>query len=199
MFNIIEGLKSAIADHGISVFLHVEGKLGLSCRNPVTGLSSVFVDLALDVNLPIVPVRFVGGLPIAQMEVTLDFPVGYCKQDYYVGRPIMPDELRALNYAQRRKLVVAAINNLGPSNQEEVPGVPNLAFGKAVKDWVNKTGATEFKAVLFKVIDALTSTSAEETRDLIMAACGDRTGLGYDAKGRWLSEMADWLFTPTSR
>jgi 3-oxoacyl-(acyl-carrier-protein) synthase/3-hydroxymyristoyl/3-hydroxydecanoyl-(acyl carrier protein) dehydratase len=199
MFNIIEGLKSAIADHGISVFLHVEGKLGLSCRNPVTGLSSVFVDLALDANLPIVPVRFVGGLPIAQLEVTLDFPVGYCKQDYYVGRPIMPDELRALNYAQRRKLVVAAINNLGPSNQEEVPGVPNLAFGKAVKDWVNKTGATEFKAVLFKVIDALTSTSAEETRDLIMAACGDRTGLGYDAKGRWLSEMADWLFTPTSR
>ena len=194
MFTIIDGLKSAIAEHGISVFLHVEGKLGLSCRNPVNGLSSVFVDLALAANLPIVPVRFVGGLPIAQMKVTLDFPVGYCKQDYYVGRPIMPDELRTLTYAQRRNLVIRAINTLGPSNQEEVPGAPNLAFGNAVKAWINKTGATEFKAVLFKVVEALTSTSAEETRDLIKAACGDRTGLANDAKGRWLSEMADWLF-----
>jgi 3-hydroxymyristoyl/3-hydroxydecanoyl-(acyl carrier protein) dehydratase len=194
MFNIIDGLKSAIADHGISVFLHVEGKLGLSCRNPVRGLSSVFVDLALAEYLPIVPVRFVGGLPIAQMKGTLDFPVGYCKQDYYVGRPIMPDELRTLTYAQRRRLVIEAINNLGPSNQEEVPGAPNPAFGKAVKAWIDKTGVTEFNAVLFKAIEALTSTSAEETRDLIKAAGGDRTGLGDDAKGRWLSEMADWLF-----
>ena len=106
----------------------------------------------------------------------------------------MPDELRALTYAQRRNLVIGAINTLGPSNQEEVPGAPNLAFGNAVKAWINKTGVTEFKAVLFKVVEALTSTSAEDIRDLIKAACGDRTGLGNDAKGRWLSEMADWLF-----
>jgi hypothetical protein len=154
----------------------------------------VFVDLALDADLPIVPVRFVGGLPIEEMETTLDFPVGYGKQDYYVGRPIMPDELRVLPYAERRKFVMDAINNLGPSNETEVPYPPNPAFEKAVKTWMEKTGATEVKTVLFKAFETLQSPTTEETRALIRAAHGDRTGFGNDARGRWLSQMVEWLF-----
>jgi acyl transferase domain-containing protein/3-hydroxymyristoyl/3-hydroxydecanoyl-(acyl carrier protein) dehydratase/1-acyl-sn-glycerol-3-phosphate acyltransferase len=194
MFDIIDRLKAGVADEGASVFLHVEGRLGLSCRHPVRTLSSVFVDLALDADLPIVPVRFVGGLPVKEMETTLDFPVGYGKQDYYMGRPIMPDELRVLPYAERRKFVMDAINNLGPSNETEVPNPPNSAFEKEVKTWIEKTGATEVKAVLFKAFETLQGPTTEETRALIRAAYGDRKGFGSGAMGSWLSEMAHWLF-----
>jgi hypothetical protein len=194
MFNIIERFKAGIVQEGISVFLHVEGRLGLSCRHPVKALSSVFIDLALAANMPIVPVRFVGGLPVKEMETTLDFPVGYGKQDYYVGRPILPEELAALPYAERRKSVIKAINSLGPPNKEEVPNPPNPAFAEKVNSWINETGATEVKTVFFKAIETLTHTTTEETQELIQAARDKQKFFGLDPRGQWLSQMAGWLF-----
>ena len=60
LFNIIDTFKEQIKKQGISVFLHTEGRLGLTCKNPVKILSSVFIDMALESDLPIVPVRFTG-------------------------------------------------------------------------------------------------------------------------------------------
>ena len=109
--------------------------------------------MALESDLPIVPVRFKGGLPVEKLDNTLDFPVGYGKQDYYIGTPILPETLKALNYADRRKMVITAINNLGGTNEQETPNKPSPDFIKAVKSWIKQTNTSEVKAVLFKALD----------------------------------------------
>ena len=193
MFKIIEKLKSDINVHRKSVFLHVEGKLGLTCREPVRILSSVFIDLALDMNLPIIPVRFARGLPADRLNSALDFPVGYGKQDYYVGRPVFPEDLRLSSYAERRKTVMNAINQLGPSNEDEEPDKPNTLFAEKVAMWRARTGVSEVKAVLFRAMEGLGSDVCPETRELIRVVHERREKFGDDPMDRWLSGMAAWL------
>jgi hypothetical protein len=194
LFTIIGQFKEQIKNQGISVFLHTEGRLGLTCRNPVKILSSVFIDMALESDLPIVPVRFKGGLPFENLEATLDFPVGYTKQDYYIGTPILPETLRTLNYADRRKMVINAINNLGGSNAQEIPGKPDPLFMKSVASWRKKTGATEVKAVIFKALELLTELPEEKThKTLLKRGHGETIEFKDDDKDRWLKKLADWL------
>ena len=56
-------------------------------------------------------------------------------QDYHFGRPIMPEELTSMPYGDVRKVVMAAINGLGPSNAEETVLPGDNAFEKNVRDW----------------------------------------------------------------
>jgi hypothetical protein len=99
-----------------------------SCRTPVRKLSSAFLDMAIAVGRPVVPVRFVGGLPVAPVFHEIDFPVGMGQQDIHIGRPIPPEELRSLSYRDRRQCVIDAINRLGPPNETEEPLPPDPTF-----------------------------------------------------------------------
>jgi len=196
LFNIIDTFKEEIKKQGISVFLHTEGRLGLTCKNPVKVLSSVFIDMALESDLPIVPVRFTGGLPVEKLEKTLDFPVGYGKQDYYIGTPILPETLKKLNYADRRKMVINAINHLGGANAQETPGKPAPDFISAVDSWRKQTGASEVKAVLFKALDMLTDPPEKKEihETLLKRGHGETIEFQVNDKGRWLKRLTDWLF-----
>jgi 3-hydroxymyristoyl/3-hydroxydecanoyl-(acyl carrier protein) dehydratase len=195
LFTIIDQFKEQIKNQGISVFLHTEGRLGLTCRNPVKILSSVFIDMALESDLPIVPVRFKGGLPVGKLGKTIDFPVGYGKQDYYIGTPILPETLKALNYADRRKMVISAINNLGGPNAQETPNTPDLHFIEAVNAWRKKTGTNEVKAVLFKALDLLSELPEKETHETLRNRGHGKIREFEDTdKGRWLKKLAGWLF-----
>jgi hypothetical protein len=192
MFDLIENFKAKIRSEGASVFLHVEGELGLSCRSPVRKLSSVFIDLATDLNIPIVPVRFVGGLPVKKMKTTLEFPLGYCKQDYHVGRPISPKELIALPYAERRNRVIEALNSVGPSHDVETPYSPDPDFIKDVNSWIDDKGVAEVQAVLFKTMERLKNLGHESKAFIRGAHKG--FSFGNDPKGRWLADLAGMLF-----
>ena len=195
LFTIIDGFKEQIQKQGISVFLHTEGRLGLTCRNPVKILSSVFIDMALESDLPIVPVRFKGGLPVEKLETTLDFPVGYAKQDYYIGTPILPETLKALNYADRRKMVINSINHLGGTNERETPNSPAPDFAKAVNEWKKETGATEVKAVLFKALDMLTEPPEKKNHKILLKrGHGERIEFKGNDRDRWLKKFSEWLF-----
>jgi len=200
LFNIIDKFKEQIKKEGISVFLHTEGRLGLTCKNPVKVLSSVFIDMALESDLPIVPVRFTGGLPVEKLEKTLDFPVGYGKQDYYIGTPILPETLKKLNYADRRKLVINAINHLGGANAQETPGKPAPDFINAVASYRKQTGASEVKAVLFKALDMLTEIPEKEAHEMLLRrGHGEKIQFQDNDKGRWMKRLTDWLFEPHER
>jgi 3-hydroxymyristoyl/3-hydroxydecanoyl-(acyl carrier protein) dehydratase len=194
MFNILKYLKSKVLEDGISIFLHVEGKLGLSCRKPVSNMSSVFIDLSQDLKLPIVPVRFAGGLPIEEMKKTIDFPIGYGKQDYYVGRPISCEEIETLPYAKRRKHVVNAINNLGPSCETEMPHPPDTAFERSVRERVKNKKVSEVQAVLFKALENSTSDKDIDALKLIEKDGNSKMQFANDEKGLWLSRMARFLY-----
>ena len=80
--------------------VHIEGTRSFECRTPVQKMSGAFIDMAMKVNAPIVPVRFVGGLPADPLEKRTEFPVGMGTQDIWFGRPLLPAELvAALNVA----------------------------------------------------------------------------------------------------
>ena len=73
----------------------------------------MLIDLAIKHGIPIIPVRFAGGLPLNAADEKLEFPIGFGQQDYYIGAVIEHTELEALPYGDRAKRVLAAINTLG--------------------------------------------------------------------------------------
>ena len=150
----------------------------------------MFIDLALELGLAVVPVRFLGGLPVEPLAAGIDFPVGYGKQDYYFGRPIEAAELAPLPYARRRSHILDALNRLGPSWSDETPSPPDPAFGERVRHWLDQTAGHEAKAVIATALE----DGAEQLRDDISAVLDPAADLGTDAKGRWLAELSRWLF-----
>ena len=166
-----------------------------SCRTPVRKLSGAFVDMALALGRPVVPVRFVGGLPVAPVAHEIDFPVGMGQQDVYIGSPLAPEQLQPLNYRDRRHRVIDAINHLGPANDVEEPLPPEPAFAAAVRAWSESTGASLGHAALFRILQQLPDLSPE----MAALVAGARTGelhASSTPEGRWLAELACRLFGP---
>ncbi|MBN2497685.1 MAG: polyketide synthase dehydratase domain-containing protein [Deltaproteobacteria bacterium] len=183
------------AAQGKSIMVHVEGTRSLSCRRPVQRMSGLFVDLALEVGAPIVPVRFVGGLPVEPLAERIEFPIGYCKQDFWFGRPIWPDELAPLPLGKRTRKLMDAINALGPPNAREEPHAPDADFAAGVQAWIEATGARPEHAVILRALQELPDPSQETERLLSAVESGELT-TGPELEDQWLAELARWLFGP---
>jgi 3-hydroxymyristoyl/3-hydroxydecanoyl-(acyl carrier protein) dehydratase/1-acyl-sn-glycerol-3-phosphate acyltransferase len=184
---IIRELGTEMRDGGRSVMVHVEGTRSLSCREPVQKMSGAFVDMALAVGAPVVPVRFVGGLPSAPLERRVEFPGGpevMGRQDIYFGAPMLPETLATMHYGARKAAIIEAINALGPDNavEEALPG--DAALVERVSAWQERTGATHEHAALASVL--------EERGDLHAALRGilDGDDPAPGAAREWLVELS---------
>jgi 1-acyl-sn-glycerol-3-phosphate acyltransferase len=195
LVKIVGELAAEMQSGGRSAMVHVEGTRSLACRRPVVKMSSTFIDLALAVGAPIIPVRLVGGLPVEELERRLEFPIGFGRQDYWLGRPILPEELAALPYKDRKELVISAINGLGPDVMEETPSAPDLPFGAAVDDWIARTSATPEDAVFFTTLATLAEPGVE-VRALCEGARQGRLAVGSGPQAEWLQRLAERLFGP---
>lgn len=178
-----------------SLMVHVEGTRAQSCRAPVQTMSGIFCDLAIKADLPIVPVKFSGGLPVAPAREKLEYPLGMTRQDYWLGAPILPEELASLGYKERIERVVGAINDLGPSPNEEVPGPPNLELVDRVSSWVAQTEAPVGLATIAEVLEHVREPSEAVARVLEGKRRG-RLSVGSDPAERWLGELARLLYGP---
>ena len=164
---LLADIGRGMAGQGKSLMAHVEGTRALSCaRPPVERMSGAIIDLALKAGAPVVPVRFVGGLPVEAVDERLEFPVGMGAQDVWIGRPMLPAELEALPYAERARAVIEAIATLGPAPGEERPLPPDLAFQAKVRERADAGAADEVHAVLGCVLAEL-KDPCEETRALL--------------------------------
>ena len=152
---IIGVLAREIAGGGKSVMIHVEGTRALSCRAPVQKMSGAFLDMAIATGAPVVPVRFAGGLPVEPLTDKLEYPIGMGGQQITIGAAILPSELAALPYKERKDRVIDAINGLGPAASEESPLPPDLEFGAAAREWSDSTGASPEHAALFETLQRL--------------------------------------------
>jgi 1-acyl-sn-glycerol-3-phosphate acyltransferase len=195
MFKILENMKPDLAAGRRSFFVHPEGTRSQSCRDPVMKISSLFLDMALELNLPVVPVRFSGGLPVEPISGKLDFPFDHGSQDYIIGAPILPDELRGLAYGERGPRVVAAMNALGPAAQQERPNTTDPAFAGLVHEWQEQTGTSEVEATLFRILQELEHVGPEAA-SLIEGARRGVLNVGSDPKSLWLAELARHLYGP---
>lgn len=164
---LIEALKQDDAA-GASLLVHVEGTRALTAGQPVKRLSSVFLDMAVEKNLPVVPVRFVGGLPEEPTDGRLDFPYNNGKQDYIIGTPIAAEQLRQTPYGQRPRLIMESINNLGPGIGEDVVLPPSPEFVEKTRFFMDTFGLPKFQAMLFAILQFI-DEPCDETALLIKA------------------------------
>ena len=178
---------------GRSASIHIEGTRSLTCRKPVEKMSGMVLDLALKANLPVVPVRFIGGLPVEPLESRIEFPIGLGSQDYWIGAPIPPATLSALDYAERKNHVIRSINALGPDNSIEEPNPPgDAAFVASVESWVKERGARYEDAVLFRTLENAAGV-CDATRKLLDTAHGGRLDWTDSDEDVWVRALADKL------
>jgi 3-oxoacyl-(acyl-carrier-protein) synthase/3-hydroxymyristoyl/3-hydroxydecanoyl-(acyl carrier protein) dehydratase/1-acyl-sn-glycerol-3-phosphate acyltransferase len=192
MLAMMQDLQSALIEEGLSLMVHAEGTRSLQCGLPVSRVSGVFLDLAVKAGLPIVPVRFAGGLPREPMNERLEFPLGYGAQDIYLGQPLDAGELADLPLRPRREKVLDALNKLGPALSTEVPNNPDPAFQKAVGALVRDRGLPPARAAVLQALREYPDTGAPLTQviDQLMKEGG---GFGDGPDREWLSRLAAWF------
>lgn len=147
---ILDHYSKTVADQPRSLLVHVEGTRARQAGQRTVKVSSVLVDLAINCGLPIVPVRFSGGLPLEDKGKKFNFPVDFGKQDHYIGAAIQPDFLRSLPYKERTGRILDGINNLGPDGVMDVPLPGDTEFSELVR--AKSPGQTEVQKVLLSAI-----------------------------------------------
>jgi len=192
MLKLLGKIKEVIIEQGRSLLVHVEGTRALSCRQPVKRLSAVFIDLAIELNIPIVPVGFVGGLPIEPLETRLEFPVGYTRQNYHLGQAIYPETLKQLPNTERKTLILERLNKLAETATKSSPHAPDHNFEQAVHLWMKQTGVSEVRAVLHKVLEEATAPDIK-IRTLIQGISEGYLEISDSPENRWLGELGQWL------
>jgi len=184
--NILGELAQEMTGPGRSVMVHIEGTRSLDCTTPVQKMSGAFIDMALAVKAPIVPIRFVGALPRTTLSKRLEFPVGMGRQDIWFGRPLLPEELQGMHYGERKELVINAINALGPSNEVEEPLPGDSSFADRVDQWQADRGVSSEHAVLREVLAEIADPTVE-VQELLSAESAESLNRGEH--GAWLSEL----------
>jgi 3-oxoacyl-(acyl-carrier-protein) synthase/3-hydroxymyristoyl/3-hydroxydecanoyl-(acyl carrier protein) dehydratase len=194
LFEIARCYQEQLAGDRKSLLVHIEGTRSLACGRPVEKVSSVFIDLALAAEAPIVPVRFVGGLPKEPLAERIEFPYGHGAQDYWIGRPLLPEELRALPLRDRKAVVLAGINDLGPG-AAETPGAGDEALSVASTAWSARSGAAPESATVLAAL-ALYPHEGDEMRRIVEGLHSGRLAITGGEKEAWLAGLARWLFGP---
>lgn len=160
MLRLLQEYGESVESDPCSLLVHVDGTRTQQGGVPVAGVGSVFLDMALKHDLPVIPVKFAGGLPLTAGPQRLEFPFELGMQDYFLGKAILPDELRELPYALRSQMVAGRINALGPTGSADhpLPGDPEL--NTAVKTLMEQ-GEQPVSAVLRAVLDDFPATSTD--------------------------------------
>jgi len=150
-FALVEEIKRDIAARGVSTMVHADGTRHVRSGQRVERITSTLLDMAIEMSLPIVPVCFAGGLPEETVSHKLEVPYRHAAQDHIFGRPIMPEELSAWPYADRRRRVMDAINALAPFS--DAPHEPNCAVEQRIS--TAAPGASALESIWQCIEDAL--------------------------------------------
>jgi 1-acyl-sn-glycerol-3-phosphate acyltransferase len=115
------------------LLVHVEGTRQTEPDQSIEKFSSIWLDLALQRDLPVIPVAFRGGVTGAGTR----HDVPPAAQIHHVGAPILPATLAALPHAERRQYVARAIDALGRPEALSDGSVraPGAAFTAALRSW----------------------------------------------------------------
>lgn len=162
---LIDNLKK-VDKREASLLVHIEGTRAAAAGQPVTRLNSFFLDMAIDKNLPLIPLRFVGGLPAEPSEERFELPFGNGRQDYLIGAPILPEQLKKIPYGQRPRFIMELINTLGPGNGEDILLPPDKAFVAKTRFFIDTLGLPRMQAILFAILQTI-DDPCEETAQLI--------------------------------
>jgi len=159
MLRILNNFGETIKDQPRSLLVHVDGTRAKKAGQATEKVSSVLIDLAIKYQIPIIPVRFAGGLPLNASEKRLEFPVAYGSQDFHIGKALAPSKLEALPYAERSRTVVSLLNNLGPTGKTDIPNPGDIEFDALVKAQLSQSSngnqRTEIQAVIWSALKTI--------------------------------------------
>ncbi|MGI9332056.1 MAG: 1-acyl-sn-glycerol-3-phosphate acyltransferase, partial [Gammaproteobacteria bacterium] len=158
----LPAIRATLTDRRRSILVHAGGARATSCRQPLSAISAVLIDLAVENGIPLVPVRFVGGLPVEPVDRQA-FPTGDGFQDIYIGRPVAPDALAKLKLPAAKQLVLDRVNNLGVRPEHERPNPPDLDFTRRVDALARALGCFRASAVVLHLLGALEDASTAST------------------------------------
>lgn len=208
----MQDMKRILLEEKRSILVHVEGRRSYNAADKIDKLSSIWVDLAVQTGLPIVPVRFLKGLPQNnQQKLKYDFPVGFGKQDIYLGTPIAPQDLAQKPYAERLSYVRECINSLGSAVENSVTD-PDPEFERAIRKHQEIFSSDEAGATIYQVLKeylgaepADLDTKEKTIKGLLpallyagelMKESGQSVELVIEdtEQGQWLYKLAAWLY-----
>ena len=194
MIDLVAEAEQALEDEGLSLMIYAEGTRTLHCRQPVRRISAVFPDLAVAAGMPIVPVRFAGGLPVPGEDnaARLEFPFGFGRQDIYLGRPIMPETLAAKPLGERRDRILDALNGLGPDLMAENPSPPDVEFAAGVARWTDEWNIAGPRATVLHAIASDPSMGPKLTA-LVDSIRGDGELPASFHDVDWLKRLSRWF------
>ncbi len=190
-FALIQRFKQAQTDRPHALHLHVEGEQARRAAQPVARMTSAIIDLALETGLPILPVKFSGGLPRATVEEIVSLPVAYGRQDYTLGAPLFPDDLARLPRPRAAELVVNAINAVPPLAADEQPLAGPPARADAIRDLQARHGIGEIQAAILHALAGLPARAPITDAILDFKRGGD---LPPGPDQDWHREFAQWLW-----
>jgi 1-acyl-sn-glycerol-3-phosphate acyltransferase len=162
-----------------SLMVHVEGTRATRGRQPVSTVSAVWADLAVQAGLTIVPLRYCGGLPAQGTKARLEFPYGFGGQALALGRPLPGAELAALPLNARRDRILAGLAELEAFDFDPQPDPPLATRVHAAEQ---RWGLDEVRAV-FLLLQADASGWAL-----------DDEGLPADAVARHAADDPFWAW-----
>lgn len=194
---LMRALQRILPEEGLSLLVHVEGTRSLRCRQPVVRMSGALLDLAIRAQLPVVPVRFAGGLPVEMLLARLEFPIGYAKQDISIGTPIAPAELAALPLDQRKRPVLEAMNTLGLDLSREVPNPPDPEFALGVVELRQRFAMAEPRATILHMLHCDPHVRGP-LRALVDATREGGTFAGSGPGAGWLQDLGAWFRPPSN-
>jgi acyl transferase domain-containing protein/3-hydroxymyristoyl/3-hydroxydecanoyl-(acyl carrier protein) dehydratase/1-acyl-sn-glycerol-3-phosphate acyltransferase len=193
MADVFADAGTILAADGMSMLVHAEGTRSVDCRRAVQRVGSVVLDLAANARLPVVPVRFSGGLPAQPLRDKLEFPLGLARQDIHLGTPLLPEELAQLPSGLRRDRVLAAINRTGQDCATEMPNPGDPVFAEAVAALATELGLDLPRAVVLQTL--VESADAGDLAQTVRCHLRDGTPVSNEdtAQARWLLRFAAWF------
>jgi hypothetical protein len=163
LLRLLRAYGTELAQRPSSLLVHTDGTRAVRAGAPVGTVSSALIDLALACDTPIVPVRFVGGLPLESTGQRLEFPASAGRQDYMIGAAIDPNDLRAMPRPERSGFVRDRINALGPQGRDDAPLGGDPAFAAAVAAG-RASGLDEVQSHLRAALAAFPELSEQSAR-----------------------------------
>ncbi|WP_274361682.1 lysophospholipid acyltransferase family protein [Paenibacillus thermotolerans] len=185
---LLEQLLSVAEQERRSILIHVEGTRRPHCRFPLQTLTTPVLDLAMTRGVPIIPIRFAGGLPSEDPgEVYCDFPYRYAKQDIYFGDPMYPSELRELKRNEQKETILRTIEAVGPDYMLEEPNEPNYLFQAEVDRWAKLQGIDPNQAVVYQALTSVPEANLTPGMKLLL----QKVEAGERLEGR--TPLEQWL------
>ena len=192
MLDLLTALAHDMAREDFSVLVHAQGTRALQAREPVTRLSGAFLDFAVSSNLPIVPVRFAGALPVNTLDSRLEFPVGYGRQNVYIGAQIDPVVLAAIPLRDRKDHVLTALNSLGPPLAEETPLEGDPSFAASVQRLAAERSLAPPQAAVLQALLA-GNRMGPQLLHATDAVLQERVVAGSDPEAAWTDNLSRWF------